>query len=113
MEKVHNTRFTLIVSGLRWLGYAVLVIFIGMWVNFWVRKTINQTSSHPVSSTPLAAPPKPTSSHRQLSIIATQSAFTSLEGSLATFSDTLNALPLTPQELNPPVIELDLGLENK
>lgn len=93
----------------RWLGY-VVILLLGAWVGFWVRKTVVRTQPAPTTIQPTIPPIEPTVSNRPLSSVATQSAFLFAEQNIASLSSSIANLNLTPSELNPPVIELSLGL---
>jgi len=68
--------------------------------------------------TQIAATPTPTaeptlSTRQPLSGIATSSAFVSLESSVASLSAAINALNVSDTTLNPPTLDLPLGLDTK
>ena len=69
-------------------------------------------------TTQIEAQPTPTaeptiSRSQPLSSIATSSAFTTIEASIASLSAAINALNVSDTTLNPPTLDLPLGLEAK
>lgn len=92
--------------------FIIVIISLGAWVGFWANKTIKQIKpTIVVSPTPIASAPTPV--NRQMSSIASQSAFLNAMQSIASLSASISALTLNDSTFNPPSIELPLGFDSK
>ncbi len=92
--------------------YIVLTLLLGVWVGFWANKTIKQTKPS-IQITPTSAEAKPTPSNRELSSIASQSAFLNARDAIASLSASVSSLTINDTTFGPPAIELPLGFADK
>ncbi|MFZ2024987.1 MAG: hypothetical protein WAV51_01725 [Microgenomates group bacterium] len=92
------------------LGVTVILLggIYGMLISQ-IQKTKPTTTS--ITPTPIAEPSISTT--QPLSSIATTSAFLTIESSVASLSSAINTLNVSDTTLNPPTLDLPLGLDTK
>jgi len=92
------------------LGVAILMM--GAIYGLQVGRSVKVQTPTP-SVAPTANPTTETVKQRELAPVATASAFLEIERSIASLSAAINAMNTNDTSLNPPSIELPLGLETK
>ncbi len=90
----------------------IAVVLLGGIYGLLISRIQKPTETQPAATpTPVAEPSITTM--QPLSAVATTSAFIALENSVASLSSAINALNVSDTTLNPPTLDLPLGLDTK
>lgn len=91
----------------------ITVILLGGIYGMLISQVKKTPAATVVNATPTPTATPSISTTQPLSGIATTSAFVNLESTVASLSSAINALNVSDTTLNPPTLDLPLGLETK